>query len=289
MAEHAPTPPTDEHLVAEARRLGVRDPESMPTDELEQTVVRRLNTIDESEPETLRSILEWAGENVDPAIADDRRRLAERIVRLRLDGLDELDRTQLETLLRLYDIPFDDEMSDRRLRRLLQPGNRLRRMMRRTRRRLAGYIVNKALHSMQGEPEQPEPGVAQDDEQEESPVEGTESEGEPKRENGSAAEPTNGEKARARKLAADEHIKRKGLVQGLTSYVRGTVDEYVAQKLDEIEARIDIKLDQIDRRMDDWRRRELEHRLRILKITLVVTAAVAIVSLVYELIKRLLG
>lgn len=289
MAEHAPTPPTDERLVAEARRLGVRDPESIPTDELEQTVVRRLNTIDEAEPETLRSILEWAGENVDSAIADDRRRLAERIVRLRLDGLDELDRTQIETLLRLHDIPFDDEMSDRRLRRLLQPGNRLRRMMRRTRRRLAGYIVNKALHSMRGEPEQPEPGVAPDDEQEESPVEGTEREGEPKRENGAAAEPTNGEKARARKLAADEHIKRKGLVQGLTSYVRGTVDEYVAQKLDEIEARIDEKLDQIDRRMDDWRRRELAHRLRILKITLVVTAAVAIVSLVYELIKRLIG
>ncbi len=88
---------------------------------------------------------------------------------------------------------------------------------------------------------------------------------------------------------ATDQVKRKGLVQGLSSYVRGSVDDYVAEKLDEIEKRIDRKLEDIDRQMDQWRRREVMHRLRIIRITLMATLVVAILSLLYEIVRRLMA
>jgi hypothetical protein len=62
-------------------------------------------------------------------------------------------------------------------------------------------------------------------------------------------------------------------------------DDYVRQKLDEIEARIDKKLDEIDHRLGEWRDKEIANRLRIIKITLVASVVVAVLSLGYNYVR----
>ena len=55
--------------------------------------------------------------------------------------------------------------------------------------------------------------------------------------------------------------------------------------MQEIEDRIDYKLDEIDRRLAEWRNRELANRLRIIKITLVVSVVIALLSLLYTYLR----
>ncbi len=85
------------------------------------------------------------------------------------------------------------------------------------------------------------------------------------------------------------------VLHAATERLRGAADEYIAAKLDEIEARVDAKLGEIERRIDEKmldlhrqlrqaRDRELRHRLRLLKITLLFTVLVAILSLGYKLV-----
>jgi hypothetical protein len=80
-------------------------------------------------------------------------------------------------------------------------------------------------------------------------------------------------------------IEEQGLVQGLTNRVKRSADQYINQKLDEIEQRIDRKLDEIDRRLAEWRDKEIANRIRILKITLWVSVIVAGVSLLYSYVR----
>ena len=54
----------------------------------------------------------------------------------------------------------------------------------------------------------------------------------------------------------------------------------------EIEARIDRKLDEIDRRLGEWRDREITNRLKIIKITLIASVFVLLLSLGYNYLKR---
>lgn len=86
-----------------------------------------------------------------------------------------------------------------------------------------------------------------------------------------------------------EEIEERGLIGGLTGRIRGAADDYVKEKLDEIERRIDRKLDEIDRRLGEWRDRELVNRLRIFKLTLLATVIVALISLLYNLVNRVVG
>jgi hypothetical protein len=82
-----------------------------------------------------------------------------------------------------------------------------------------------------------------------------------------------------------EQIADEGLVGGLARKIRGAADDYVRQKLDEIEARIDRKLDEIDGRLAEWRDREIATRLRIIKITLFASVLVAVLSLAYNFLR----
>ncbi len=50
-------------------------------------------------------------------------------------------------------------------------------------------------------------------------------------------------------------------------------------------ARIDRKLDEIDRRLAEWRDKEIANRIRILKITLWASVIVGIISLIYAYVK----
>jgi len=85
--------------------------------------------------------------------------------------------------------------------------------------------------------------------------------------------------------AIKERIENQGVVSGIARTLRGVADDYVAEKLDEIEHRIDRKLDEIDQRLSEWRNREVANRLRIVKITLISTIIVVLMSLGYEYFK----
>lgn len=87
--------------------------------------------------------------------------------------------------------------------------------------------------------------------------------------------------AGVRLATVQDEIEEVGVIGGLTSRIRKGADSYLNQKLDDIEARIDRKLDEIDRRLAEWRDKEIANRIRILKITLWVTVTVAACSLIY--------
>jgi hypothetical protein len=81
-------------------------------------------------------------------------------------------------------------------------------------------------------------------------------------------------------------IEDLGVVGGIAHRIRSTADDYIKVKLDEIEARIDIKLNEIDQRLAEWRDREVANRLKILRITLGFTVLVAVLSLAYNYAKK---
>ncbi len=98
---------------------------------------------------------------------------------------------------------------------------------------------------------------------------------------GQADAPADGASA-SRPASIKEEIEDAGLFGGITSRIKRSADQYLNQKLDEIEARIDRKLDEIDRRLADWRDKEIANRIRILKITLWASVIVAALSLIYS-------
>jgi hypothetical protein len=98
----------------------------------------------------------------------------------------------------------------------------------------------------------------------------------------------------------DKSNWRISMLHAAAERMRGAADNYIAAKLDEIEARVDTKLDHVEQRIDakmielhrqlrKMRDRELRHRLRLLKITLIVTVLVALLSLGYKLLAKYLG
>lgn len=83
-----------------------------------------------------------------------------------------------------------------------------------------------------------------------------------------------------------DQISEEGVVGGIARKLRGVADQYVEEKLDEIERRIDKKLDEIDGRLAEWRDREISNRLRLVQVTLVTAIVVAAISLGYDYLKR---
>ncbi len=88
------------------------------------------------------------------------------------------------------------------------------------------------------------------------------------------------------------------VLQRVAEKLRGVADEYIAAKLDEIEARVDQKLDHIEQRVDQklqalheqfrvLRDQEVRHRLRLLNLTLAFAMLVALLSLGYKLVVRM--
>ena len=98
---------------------------------------------------------------------------------------------------------------------------------------------------------------------------------------------------------AEKTSWRVNMLHAATEKLRGAANTYIAAKLDEIEARVDEKLDSIEQRIDtkiveiheqvrEMRDRELRHRLRLLKITLIFTVLVALLSLGYKFVAKYL-
>jgi hypothetical protein len=112
---------------------------------------------------------------------------------------------------------------------------------------------------------------------------------------GQASPPGEGNPTAARptvQSAAPASLKRdieeSGLIGGISNRIKKTADNYLNQKLDEVEARIDRKLDEIDRRLAEWRDKEVANRIRILKVTLWLSVVVGAFSLIYAYIQAVI-
>jgi hypothetical protein len=97
--------------------------------------------------------------------------------------------------------------------------------------------------------------------------------------------PENGDADGPGSIGIKGHIEESGLWGGIASRIKQTADEYLHEKLDEIESRIDLKLEEIDNRLSEWRDKEIANRMRIMKITLWASVIVAIISLIYAWLK----
>jgi len=82
-----------------------------------------------------------------------------------------------------------------------------------------------------------------------------------------------------------ETIQDVGVVGGIAQKLRGAADDYIHEKLNEIEQRIDAKLSDIDRQLGNWRDQEIKNRLRLIRITLIAAVIVAALSLGYDYLK----
>lgn len=91
--------------------------------------------------------------------------------------------------------------------------------------------------------------------------------------------------------------RRLDMLHDVAQRLRGVADDFIAAKMDELEARVDAKLDQIEKRIDDkivalsrqlqeLRDQELRHRLRILNLTLIFSVLVAMLSLLYKWLSK---
>ncbi|MBN1342953.1 MAG: hypothetical protein JXQ73_09755 [Phycisphaerae bacterium] len=97
------------------------------------------------------------------------------------------------------------------------------------------------------------------------------------------------EDPRSPEAILNDRMEHRGVVRGIAGRLRNVADDYIAEKLDEIEKRIDQKLDEIDARLAEWRDREITNRLKIIKITLVASVVVAVLSLGYKYVSSRVG
>lgn len=191
----------------------------------------------------LHDVAEWAGVPVNGAESDAE--LFARVGASEGAPFEELSTRGLRLLARMREIPEAETAPRDELIRLLKRARGWRGAWREQGRRMVGSLLSRALPVAP-----PPPG-------------------------GGAAADSEAERLRRR-------IQREGVVAGIAGELRGAADEYIAQKLDEIEQRVDRKLDEIDVRLTAWRQREIAARVRIVKLTLLAAILVALISLGYD-------
>ena len=244
--------PNDE-LVRYGTELGLKLRENAPRGELLRVIRQRQELLVDLDRQAMLDVCVWARRPVRQSASKEQ--LAREIALIGKMDFAGLSRSGLVTLAKLRGVDSARDDPDERIQIRLRRAESLSDMLRRKRRAIEAALVAKLV-----------PG-------------------------GSADEPKE-----YRFLPEDhthpdlkERIAQEGLVGGIASKLRGVADDYVAQKLDEIEHRIDRKLDEIDGRLQEWRDREIANRLRIIKITLVASILVALLSLGYKYMDRLVG
>ncbi|MGD1278159.1 MAG: hypothetical protein ABR964_13180 [Tepidisphaeraceae bacterium] len=221
--------------------------------DLAEAVQQRRQLIAAMDRAALLEVIRWGRRPV--AFDATNEQIAQEIARIQSMRFSGLSQRGLVALARLRGLEVADDVPTPRLRHLLKKQEGFFSRLNRRRRALLGSIVANIVGDGQLSNEYeflpPEPG-------------------------GPAAP----DSPPADSLKAD--IEESGLFGGITSRIKRTADQYLNQKLDEIEARIDRKLDEIDRRLAEWRDKEIANRIRILKITLWASVIVAVVSLIYS-------
>jgi hypothetical protein len=262
MAKAAPAPrlPRDE-LNTLAEDYGLDSTRFDTRAEVVQALAERKSLIDTLDRAAMLEVVRWGRRPV--AQNATKEQLALEIARVRRMKFDGLSREGLVVLARLRDIQCAaDEPAETLIRRLRRKEGLLSKLNRR-RRSFIGTLAAKIV----GEEEADEPYRYL-----------------------TPADDPNAKTTSAKPLAhaprLREQIEERGLFGGLADRVRRSADSYVNTKLDEIELRIDRKLDEIDKRLAEWRDKEIANRVRILKITLWASVIVSIISLVYAYITR---
>lgn len=238
-----------EALRRRAEELGLPSaPDALPED-LAADIQQRQALLNQLDEATMHEILAWARK---PALAGaDKEELARRIARIRKWNYHRLSHKALLTLALLRNLDLQEADPPDKIVHALRSRESFRQRLRRKRRALVASLVGKVMGLPRGQGAQA-----------------------PARCETAASSPD-----------LKEQIVERGLVRGLASTIRGVTDDYIRQKLDEIEQRIDHKLNEIDHRLQEWRDREIANRLRIIKITLVASILVAILSFGYSRVK----
>jgi hypothetical protein len=242
-----------EDLHAELLALGLRLPNSANRAELIDQLMSRREWIERIDRTLLSELSVWSNLKLSSEASN------EAIVRQLLarsgGELKELSDGALALLARLRGIVLRPQMDREEIERRLDPWQGIRQAWRRRRRRFIGSLVSRAF----GDSAAKERSV---------PVDASE-----------ASVDASVESSIRRQ------IEERGVVGGIANKLRGAADDYIAAKLDEIELRIDLKLDEVDRRLAEWRDQEISNRLRILKLTLIFAIVVASISLGYDYLR----
>ena len=243
--------PVDE-LTAYADKLGLAHARDAGPGELLRLIRARRELLLELDRQALLDICVWARRPVRESAG--REELAGEIATVRKMRFDGLSDGGLHALCRLNLLSVTPRDDRGKMIRLLKKSESWGKYLTRKRRRLVGSLIGKIVAP--------------------------------------PAQDTHAESGDYQFLPEDDRplkqqIEEEGLVGGLTRRIKGVADDYVREKLDEIERRIDSKLDEIDRRMGEWRDREIRNRLKIVKITLLASIVVALLSLGYDYVKRL--
>lgn len=238
--------PIDE-LMAYGRELGLKINADAARGELLRRIRERQDLLVELDRDALLDIVVWA--RVPVRQSSTKEALAKHIATIDDGAYDGLSERGLRALVCLRDLQAGPGTTRATMERRLRRQEGLWVKCRRQRRRAVGSLIGKVLES-----------TGQRGDYQFLPEE----DGGP---------------------SLRESIEQSGVVGGIAQKLRGAADEYVHQKLNEIERRIDQKLDEIDVRLAEWRDQEIRNRLRIVKITLIAAIVVAFVSLGYDYLK----
>lgn len=235
--------------------LGLDLDRGTPRDELVRVIRQRQELLVELDRDALLDIVIWGRKPVRKSIGKEQ--LVKEIARIEQTNYRSLTARGLLALARLRGLSVSESTNSEELIDRLRRQDGLWKRFASRRRAVVGSLLSKLI---EGKPD------AEDD-----------------REYRFLPDDASGEPLRR---SIREEVTERGLVGGIAQRIRGAADDYIRVKLDEIEFRIDEKLDQIDRRLAEWRDREIANRLKILRITLIFTVLVAVLSLGYNYVKH---
>lgn len=241
--------PIDE-LSAYGENLGLEVPAGCGRGDLVLRISRRLELIERLDRDALLDICVWAHRPVRQS--DPKQDLVRAIAVIEGGNYRRLSARGLRALAALRSVPIGPNDTDAMVADALMRAEGLRQRLSRVRRALVGAVLSRVI---EGDAAPAEYQFLPEDDA-------------------------------ARRSSLKHEIEDRGVVGGIASRLRGAADNYLRSKLDEIEARIDRKLDEIDRRLSEWRDREVANRLRILRITLVASVLFALLSLGYHVVVR---
>lgn len=240
--------PQDE-LIYYGRTLGLALEDDAARGEALRRIRARQELLIELDRQAMLDVVIWMRQPVRRSAS--KQELAAVISNLSCVRFDGLSTRGLQTLARLWDVPPSGSESRSQLEKRLRRTQGLTARFRRARRRAIGSLVSKLVSTAASEKDAyrflPED---------------------------------------SKTTSLKDEIEQTGLMGGVARKLKGVADDYVHEKLDEIERRIDGKLDEIDTRLGEWRDREIGHRLRLLKLTLIFSILVAVLSLLYDFFRQ---
>jgi len=245
--------PLDE-LIQYGRQLGLSPKQKADINEVLRQIRERQELLRQLERQALLDVVVWARRPVRESATKEQ--LAREIAGIKKMDFQGLSDQGISALAKLRDVPVFVSDAREQIEARMRDSEPFWDRVRRKRRSLMGSLVSKIVHEDDGAKAAEEYQFL------------------PEEKGGSTLK---------------QRIADEGLVGGIARKIRGAADDYVREKLDEIEARIDRKLDEIDHRLAEWRDREIANRLRIIKITLAASVLVAVLSLAYELLKHYFG